>query len=112
MKYTTERSKQAILDNFKLNSPNRYFDCLEYLAENCAKYEYDRLRVYYDEDYDCIDVTMEIKDDLIIVSKWFDDKEEFTVEIYDKDKKQIGIVGSETKIKEYFENNNWREMFV
>ena len=109
---TTERSKAAILFNFMANCPNHFYPEMIYLAEECAKYDYDIIRAYYDEYYDCIDVTMKIKDDLIIITRWFDDEEEYMVEIYDKDKKSICVVGSEDSVKKYFENDNWREKFM
>lgn len=108
----TERSKQAFLNNFKQNSPNVHFDCLDYLAEQCVKYEYDSLYTYYDDDFNCIDVTMFINETFITITKWFDDEEEYMVEIYDKDKKSICVVGSEDSVKRYFNNENWRENFA
>ena len=108
----TERSKQAFLDNFKQNSPNVYFECLDYLAEQCIKYKYDSLYTYYDEDFNCIDITMFMNDNFITITKWFDDEEEYMVEIYDKYKKSICVVGSEDSVKKYFENDNWREKFM
>ena len=109
---TTERSKAAILLNFMANCPNHFYPEMIYLAEKCAKYEYDIIRAYYDEYYDCIDVTMKIKDDLIIITRWFDDEEEYMVEIYNKDKKSICVVGSKDSVKKYFKKDNWRENFV
>lgn len=103
MKYVTEKSKQAILDNFKQNSPNIYFDCVDYLAEECLKYDYDSLIIYYDEYDNCIEIVMNIHENKIYIDKWFDDNE-YTISIYDEDNRNLMVSGSEENIRKYFEN--------